>query len=53
MHEGAAAMGLLAKELSGMERNSWTWGKKICPYPARDAGVFADRYRESLIDESC
>lgn len=44
MHEGAAAMGLLAKELSGMERNSWTWGKRrLCPYPARDARVFADR----------
>lgn len=27
--------------------------RRLCPYPARDAGVFADRYRERLIDESC
>lgn len=46
MHEGAAAVGLLAKELSEMEKNSWTWGKKT----TLPTGFFADRYRENLTD---
>lgn len=51
MYEGAAAMGLLAKELSGMERNSWTWGKeKTLPLPRQGCWAFAHSYRERLID---
>ena len=35
MHEGATAVGLLDKELSGMERTSWPWGKeKTLPLPS-------------------